>query len=250
LSLERLPTDSPETAHFLACHTLPLAIKENAAHRPHHVIARATFSLIEIGEKHFFVTCAHVLEKFQETQAKYPNAQLAAYTTIPFFTELFGFTAIDSELAILDVAVFRGQSDRVDLPGRTFIPYEGSYLANPIIGEYVCIVGYPRDNIEVTAMRAELNYMQLILPISSVSDRHVVLADETGERRFHDFFEPESTSIDLGGLSGSAAYVLRNSIYRFIGIVKECHERDHTILISRIGCLSSGGSIDRSRMPY
>ena len=247
---EPIPTDSPETAHFLACHTLPLGIKEDAIHPRHQVIARATFSLIEISGNHFFVTCAHVLERFQEIQAKYPNAQPAAYTTVPYFTELSGFRLIDSESKILDVAIFKGQLDRVELPERNFIPYKGSYLADPRVGEYVCIVGYPRDNIEVTVGRAELNYMQLILPISSVSDRHVVLADETGERQFHDFFEPQNAGIDLGGLSGSAAYVLRDAIYRFIGIVKECHEQDHTILISLLGCLASDGTIDRSRMPY
>jgi len=200
--------------------------------------------------KHFFVTCAHVLEKFEEMQVEYPNTQLAAYTTVPYFTELFGFSLIDSESKILDVAIFRGQQDRIELPDRSFIPYQGSYLSDPAVGEYVCIVGYPRETVDVTEHKADLNYTQLILPISSVSDRHVVLADETGERKFHDFFGPQNTSVDFGGLSGSAAYVLRNFIYRFIGIVKECHERDHTILISRLGCLNLDGTIDRSRMPY
>jgi hypothetical protein len=250
MPLERIPTDSPTTAHFLACHTLPLGIKKDATDRPHQVVARATFSLLEISAKRFFVTCAHVLDKFEEIQVEYPNAQLAAYTTIPHFTELFGFNLVDSESKILDVAIFRGLEDIIELPSRNFIPYKGSYLDDPGVGEYVCIVGYPRENVDVTEHKADLNYTQLILPISSVSDRHVVLADETGERKFHDFFEPENTSIDFGGLSGSAAYVLRNFIYRFVGIVKECHERDHTILISRLGCLNPDGTIDRSRMPY
>ncbi len=186
-SARRVPADSSETAHFLACHTLPLGIKKDAQHAPHQVIARATCSLIEIGKKHLFVTCAHVLDKLQEIQAEYPNAQLAAYTTVPYFTELFGFSLVDSESEILDVAIFRGQEDRVELPERSFIPYEGSYLADPVIGEHVYIVGYPGENVEVTEGRADLNYMQLIFPISSVSDRHIVLADETGQRHFRDF---------------------------------------------------------------
>ena len=245
-----VPTDSAETAHFLACHTLPLGIKKDAQHAPHQVVARATCSLLEISKKHFFVTCAHVLDKFQEIQIEHPGAQLAAYTTVPHFTELYGFSLVDSESEILDVAIFRGQEDRVELPERSFIPYNGSYLADPVKGEYVCIVGYPSENVEVTEGRADLNYMQLIFPISSVSDRHIVLADETGQRRFRDFIEPQKMGVDLGGLSGSAAYVLRNFIYRFIGIVKECNERDNTILISRLGCLNPNGTIDRSRMPY
>ena len=75
-------------------------------------------------------------------------------------------------------------------------------------------------------------------------------ADETAQRCLLDFIEPQKMDVDLGELSGSAAYVLRNFIYRFIGIVKECHERDNTILISRLGRLNPDGTIDRSRMPY
>src|SRR6266404_7164576 len=198
-----VPTDSDTTAHFLACHTLPLGIKMDALHPPHRVVARATCSLLEIGNKHFFITCAHVLNKLRELQTDYPDAQLAAYTTVPRFTELFGFTLVDSESKVLDVALFRGQEDRVEIPNRFFIPYNGSYLADPVIGEPLCIVGYPSENVEVTEGKANLNYMQLILPISSVSDRHLVLADETGQRRFQDFFEPHKKGVGLGGLSGS-----------------------------------------------
>ena len=245
-----IPADSAETAHFLACHTLPLGLKNDAADEPYEVVSRATFSLVEIGGRHFFVTCAHVFEKFQEMQADHPNAQLVAYTTIPKFTELFDFHLIDAESKVLDVAIFCGEEARVDLPGRYFIPYEGSYLADRAVSELVCIVGYPGENIEVVPGRADLNYMQLIFPASSVSDRQIVLADEEGNRIFRHFIEPETTQIGLGGLSGSAAYILRDSIYRFVGIVKECQERNHTIIISRLGCLTSDGRIDRFQMPF
>jgi len=249
-TISAVPVDSEEAAHFLACRTLPLALKLDAGHKPYQVVDRATLSLIEIGGRHFFVTCAHVLEKFLEIQAEYPNAQMTAYTTIPHFTELSGFHLVDSDSSILDVAIFRGQEDRVELPGRFFIPYEQSYLADPAINELVVIVGYPGEIVEVRPQRADLSYMQIIFPVSSVSDRHVVLANENGQRKFRDKLHPEPTQIDLGGLSGSAAYVLRNRHYRFIGIVKECHKGDHTILISRLGCLTAQGTIDRSRMPY
>src|SRR6266404_8050853 len=159
-----VPTNSDVTAHYLACHTLPLGIKEDAQHPPHQVISRATCSLLEIGRKHFFLTCAHVLNKFHEIQEAYPNAQLAAYTAAPHFIELSGFQLIDLESKVLDVAVLRGQEDRIHLPERFFIPFEVSYLVDPTVGEPVCIVGYPGENIEVTKGRAALDYIQIILP--------------------------------------------------------------------------------------
>ena len=48
--------------------------------------------------------------------------------------------------------------------------------------------------------RADLNYMQLIFPASSISDRQIVLADEDGNRIFRDFIEPETTQIGTGRL--------------------------------------------------
>ena len=119
-------TDSAETAHFLACRTLPIGIKKDAQHAPHQVIARATCSLVEIGKKHFFVTCAHVIDKLQEIQIEHPNAQLAAYTTVPHFTELYGFSLVDSESEILDVAILEDRKIELNSPNvllyRTMAP--------------------------------------------------------------------------------------------------------------------------------
>jgi hypothetical protein len=124
---------------------------------------------------------------------------LAAYTTVPYFTELFGFGLVDSDSKILDVAIFQGQEPRVELPGRFFIPYDRSYLSDPAINEPVIIVGYPGEIVEVGPQRADLNYMQIIFPISSVSDRHVVLANESGQRQYRDELFPEQTGVNLGG---------------------------------------------------
>src|SRR6267154_926435 len=128
-----IPVDSDEAAHFIACHTLPLAIKEDAAHPPYQVISRATFSLIEIAKQHYFVTSAHVYEKYLEVKAAHPGAQLAAYSTEPYFMELHGFRLIDWDSKNLDIAIFGGQENRVELPSRLFIPYEASYLTDPEI---------------------------------------------------------------------------------------------------------------------
>lgn len=94
-------------------------------------------------------------DKYLEVKARHANAQLAAYSTVPRFVELHGFCLIDYESKILDIAILSGQEDRVELPDRFFIPYERAYLADPKVGEMVCIVGYP--SLDPRAAGAALN---------------------------------------------------------------------------------------------
>ena len=230
---------------------MPLAIKRDLSLKPHDVVNRATFTLLEIGGRHFFLTSCHVLQAFNEIKRDNANAQLTAYGFVPRFNEYHGFTLVDFDETVLDVAIFRGLEEKITIPETRFIKYESSYLREPRIGELVCIVGYPGADVSVTADGlADFGYTQIIFPISSLSERHLVLANETGERRLHDFKDGAVTQIDLGGLSGSPAFVLRDMAAHFVGIVGECSKTGHTILISRLGCINSDGTLDRLRMPW
>ena len=186
-----LPIDDPTVAHLLSSHTMPLAIKRDFSLKPHQVANRATFTLLEIGGRHFFLTSCHVLQAFNEIKRDNANAQLAAYGFVPRFNEYHGFTLVDFEETVLDVAIFRGLADQITIPGIRFIKYEASYLGEPRIGELVCVVGYPAADVSVTAEgMADFGYTQIIFPISSLSERQLVLANETGERRLRDFKKP------------------------------------------------------------
>ena len=246
-----LPIDHLTVADLLSSHTMPLAIKQDLALKPHHVVNRATFTLLEIGGRDFFLTSCHVLQKFKEIKHDNDNAQLVAYGFVPHFDEYHGFTLVDSEETVLDVAIFRGVAEKITIPGTRFIKYESSYLPEPQIGELVCVVGYPAADVSVKAEgSADFGYIQIIFPISSLSERQIVLANETGERRLHDFKNSAVTQIDLGGLSGSPAFVLRDMAAHFVGIVRSSTNSDHTILISRLGCLKNDGTLDRLRLPW
>ena len=149
------------------------------------------------------------------------------------------------------MAIFRGLEERITIPGIRFIKYESSYLHDPHVGEMVCVVGYPSADVSVTPEgMADFGYTQIIFPISSVSERQLVLANETGGRHLHDFKNSAVTEIDFGGLSGSPAFVLRGMATHFVGIVRSSTNSDHTILISRLGCLNSDGTLDHLRMPW
>ncbi len=162
--------------------------------------------------------------------------------------ELTGFDLIDSEES-LDVAVFRGLEDRVELPGSEFIDFPSSYLADPVPGDHVTVVGYLGANVKVTRRKARFGLMSLDLSASSVSEKRIVLANEHGERQFVHYEDPTCHGIPLGGLSGSPAFVDRSGRARFVGIVTDGSDKDQTLLISRLGCLRPDGTLDRNLIP-
>jgi len=186
-------------------------------------------------------------------QARSVSAEMVSYLATASVTplvELRPFTLIDHDQRSLDVATFRGWRDVIELPGVEFIDYRSSYLSNPYPGEGVWIVGYPASNVSVVADKADFGYIFMGLRASSVSERQIKLANEDGDREFTDFVTPERTQIDLAGLSGSPAFIIRDQRHRFVGIVTDCSEREQTIIISRLGCINPDGTLDHTAIAW
>jgi hypothetical protein len=250
-----IPVASEAAATLLSKHTLPLGLKATSEDFPWDGTKRATFTLLRLAHRHVFVTCSHVLDTLREMQKLSPSAQMVAYlTSAPYLIELNGFTLIDHDRPSLDVAVFRGLEDIVDLPGMRFIDYALSYLPDPAPGEPVCIVGYPGANVAVTRDKADFGFMHIRFRASTVSERQIILADEHGDRSFFDYDDPARLGIALGGLSGSPAFVIREQRHRFVGIVTDCSNSDrtiaHTIIISRLGCIQPDGTLDHTAIAW
>jgi hypothetical protein len=248
--LKLIPAAHEEAVQVISRHALPLGVKPDGRDFPWEKVARATFTLLRLQTGCFFITCDHVFRELRELQKTHPGAEIVAYlTTSSRFCELSGFRLIARDERPLDVAIFAGLDDIVELPGLDFIDYHASYLEDPLPGEGVSIVGYPSDNITVTNQVAEFGRMHIGFTISSVSYRYITLANERGDRQFLDYNTSRRSSINLGGMSGSPAFVIRNHEYRFVGIVTECHERDRTIVISRLGCINPDGTLDYTKIP-
>jgi hypothetical protein len=249
-----IPATLEIVATLLSKHTLPLGLKASSSNQPWAKTDRATFTLLWTGQRHVFATCFHVLKRLQEMQKMNPLAEIVAYMGIPSdltktkFAELNGFTLLDYSKR-LDVAVFRGLEDTVELPGFHFIDYESSYLADPVVGEPVSIVGYPGVNVTVTQKNAGFGFMHIGLMASCVSEQRIILANEHGGRRFTHYDDPTCSKITLGGLSGSPAFVYRDQIPRFVGVVTDSSDKDQTIIISRLGCIKRDGTLDHNAIP-
>lgn len=247
-----IPAASDEAAGILSRYTLPLALKSRSANTPWDGAQRATFTLVQAGEMHVFITCFHVLKRLREMQEQDSSAQLVAYAIMKDgwprgLAEFNTFRLVD-ESELLDVAVFCGLANTVELPNHDFIDYRSSYLADPKPDEGVAIVGYPGANVTLTPSLADLGYMQIGFTASSVSERRIILANERGQRRFTDYATPPRPRISLGGLSGSPAFVIRNQRPRFVGIVTDSDSYD-TIIVSRLGCINPNGTLDHLKIP-
>lgn len=240
---------SVEAADYFAQYTVPLGVKSRGSSLPWDKMPRGTFSLIDAGDCRVAVTCFHVVESLNRAREVEGDAELVGYVSFAQgLIELFGYKLIDGD-PNLDIAIFIGNGDSLEIPGRRFIDFQGCYCGDVSQGEPILIVGYPGAGASVTPVLADFGYMHLLLPVSSVSDHRLVLANEQGTREFEYFDDPHKKEIDLGGLSGSPAFVLRNGRYYFAGIVTDCSERDQTILVSRLGCLDRNGTLNRSLLP-
>jgi len=244
--------NSEAAALYLSKHTLPLGLKVAENNFPWDETRYGTFTLLRLGERHVFVTCWHVWNKLQQMQSEDSSAQIVAYlTSMPCLVELNGFSLVDSsDEKSLDVAVFRAESDFVELFGMRFVDYEEAYLSDPKCGEVVYIVGYPGSNVEVGHSLADFGYMYISFRASSVSETRIILADEYGDREFLDNDDPQRENYALGGLSGSPAFIVRDGRLRFVGIVTDGSDESKTIIVSRLGCLKPDGTLDHAAIPW
>lgn len=254
--LQRIPVDSPEAIAFYNSHVLPLAINSVDDVMPWDPKNWATFSLVRLADRDVCITCNHVYEKLLEVRQQYSGAKIVAYLPVEDFplVELNTFELIDREGQSLDVAIFGGLEPSINLPNRRFINYQDSYISDPVEGESVIFSGYPASGLDASVNRMVFGHMFICLRASSISERQIILANEHGDRTFEHFDDPTKTGTELGGMSGSPAFLLRNGKLGFVGIVTDCsgssENSDGSIIISRLGCLKSDGSLDHQAIAW
>jgi hypothetical protein len=193
------------------------------------------------------------LEEVRQEQA---DAKIVAYLPEGDFplVELNTFELIDREGPSLDVAIFGGIEPSIHLPNRRFIDYQESYLSDPEVGESVMVSGYPASGLDASVNRMVFGHTFICFRASSITERQITLANEHGDRTFEHFDDPTKTGTDLGGMSGSPAFMVRDGKLKFVGIVTGCsgsrESTEGSIIISRLGCLKPDGSLDHQAIAW
>ena len=211
------------------------------------VFKNGTGSLVDTGLRKLLITNHHVYEEFQKCRSEVPCSRLvmSGIDGRPF-VDISGQHRIASDDSY-DLAVLAISPSMVEHQGKKFYPASTWPPQRPKQGTRVVIVGYPGQGRHAQGTDT-LGVMPLSLGriVTSVSERHFLMADETQDAYTH---VPDGQQLltSWGGISGSAAYSVhrtrdRSDELHLCGFVKAEGFR-HTILVAHADHINADGTI-------
>ncbi len=221
---------------------------------------KGTVSFVDTGTKQFILTCDHVWQDFVDMRLRNPEAELV----------VLGSSGRDSFYMSDARVISRGgkQLDIITLDMPSLSAYlEGAgkdfYQAAiwppppPEVGDAVIAVGYPaahqKSDKDKSISAVQLRPAVFIPTVSSVSDRHIVLAENTDDnpRRLIQFDPSLEVASSLGGISGCAAFVHADGDNRLAGVVYEASADGHEsiIYVARSTYILADGTLDHGMLP-
>jgi hypothetical protein len=216
---------------------------------PPRVVNQATGMLMASEKVDMLVTCGHVYDKFLELKAEDPTTRLA-------MSGAEGKDFIDiSPAAVLGLSLGKdGDPDlatlaipRLDakLVGKAHVDYSKAVGRRAEVGMMGYLIGYPGQLIILSDGSASKPLMEFARPVVSVSDRHFVLHDETGDVvQTYIGNVPEVTK--LGGISGCAVWIYDNKTNPpgfFLGGFAYQARGVDTVLVAHADFINADGSI-------
>jgi hypothetical protein len=187
---------------ILPC-TVLLAIGQG---NPPRVVNQASGMLLATDKADMLVTCGHVYDAFLELRAKDPTTRLAmSGAEGKEFIDISPATVLgkegDPDLATLAVPKF----DAI-LSGKAHAHFTSWPMRRAEKGMMGYLIAYPGQLTIVTRGSASKPLMEFARPVVSMSERHFVLHDESGDVvQTYAQNAPEVTK--LGGISGCAVWI-------------------------------------------
>jgi hypothetical protein len=217
------------------------------------IAAYGTLTFIDTGQVKVWVTCSHVLTGMMEEAQKSADSIACV------------FLGPDHPVIYLDKIPVIDQSDRIDLAVLA-VPFELSPQSDRIfykvprwpipratIGESVTVIGCPRSDLEIQPTGgATIGYSWFGFSVSSVSDRHFVMANERGDRSY--IVAPPDTDTSkpllLPGMSGGPAFANRGpNRVELVGFIYEGRDSDSSIFLTHANFLCPDGTLDHHAIP-
>lgn len=206
------------TEHF-APHVCALVAFRNRAGRPQDAVWGGSATFVRTGRRLLLVTAKHVLAEF-DTMRDAPDSRLFALGNGP----VVDVSEWESDMAEgCDIAAL--------VASRTFAPEAIGLRAwgqdpwrrpRPAVGEVLFLMGYPgvvrvpaSDQLMTTGRSTVLE------AVVSVSDRHAIISPSDAPRQSWPERAPGEAALDAGGMSGGAAFVIRDKRADFIGVVSQ-----------------------------
>ncbi|MHB8995208.1 MAG: hypothetical protein ACYC63_08175 [Armatimonadota bacterium] len=197
-----------ESIDLLSVHVVPLLFAEPDG-QPEEIVIDGTLSLLQVGERRLIITAHHAWASYLDQVATRPELRM-------------GFIAHEDYFWPLEETQLTGLNTDVDL-----VAFEATYdqriaLASahkqfarpdwppqrPSTGDLVIGLGYPARHVRREEPNVLWNVGSYVLPVSSVSRVHFILADEAGTRESINFSQQEELQAAFGGMSGGACFLL------------------------------------------
>ena len=227
--------------------------------RPPSVDGSGSCALVDTGARKLLITADHVLAELYEKRKGNPEAVLCVCLG-SFSISLTEPVVLDRDERVLDLAVIDfPQLDSVRGHQKRYFPIRQWPIPVAERSEAVTLVGFPGALRFAHRDFGAFEPAGLGFTVTSVSDRSIVLADESGTRKTEGLRFREDEDIPLGGFSGTPGFVLRGDMFHLIGFLRGGSKRlagepamtlPGVAFLSPATYLQPGGTFDRHRMPY
>ncbi|MGC9258686.1 MAG: hypothetical protein ACP5I8_01220 [Phycisphaerae bacterium] len=222
---------------------------------PSDVICNGTASFIDTGTAKLLVTCGHVIDRFNELREANPHAVLAvgAGNGVPPVI-VSDAHLVENGGTRLDLAVLRlPDPERITGSGKSYFRAEVWPPIRAMEGQVAVLLGFPGAHRASSAGGLDARATPVCDFVTSVSARHIVLADGDMVRVAVKCNPDLDELTSLGGMSGSAVYVVdeARNIPQLVGFMYESGEGIHaTIFVAHAAFLRADGALDHHAMPW
>lgn len=221
---------------------------------------KGTVSFISTGIRQFVLTCDHVWKEFQKERNRNPKAEFVVIGADGH--ESFSMSdarviatgAKQLDMVTLDVP---NLPHRLEWSGKSFYEPTEWPPPRPVKDDTIIAVGYPgahqKPDADDSRPAVQLRPSVFVLTVSSVSDRHAVLAEnsDANPRRAWKFDSTLDDLVSLGGVSGTPAFVYHPNAVSLAGVLYEASPTGHEsiIFVAHASYICADGSLDTTRLP-
>ncbi|GAB4196314.1 MAG: hypothetical protein Kow00105_10450 [Phycisphaeraceae bacterium] len=252
---EELKARFKTIAERLLPHVGMLLLLPHRNAKPEDVLNNGTASFIDTGCERLLVTCSHVIDCYQKIGNANPDAVLAVTGnsgTQPVIVS--DAEVISNGGKQLDLATMRlPDPDRITWGGKSYFKAEVWPPVRAQKGQVAVLAGFPGMHRDASSRGLEVRATPICDFVTSVSERNIYLVDEDLARVAVKHNPELSDLASLGGMSGSAVYVVDEDrqVPLLAGFMYEAGEGTHaSIFIAHADSIRADGTLDHGFMPW
>jgi hypothetical protein len=224
----------------------PVFFAPSPTARPPAICANGTVALVDTGQIKLVVTSSHVWDGFQKYKQEVPTGCLCSV-----FASGWGYSVRLPEQPLdidweIDLVVFEAMPGSWKMGCKEFYRVERWPIPKAAVNDKIEFMGFPGKYRETAVNSADFGASYFEFGVLDVSDRKIVSAG-VSDHCFLDNDYKEVPPIDMGGLSGSPAYVRDyQGRLSLIGFVQMGGMSSDNLFLTHAAFLRRDGTLGRS----